>query len=51
MRAHLEVHENERIATAVPLYGRERITLGAATRLADVDRWTMHDILGTSRTE
>ena len=30
---------------AVALYERERITLGDAARLADVDRWTMRDIL------
>jgi len=29
---------------AVALYERERITLGDAARLADVDRWTVRDI-------
>ncbi|WP_254533479.1 UPF0175 family protein [Natrinema gelatinilyticum] len=38
-------HENERTAAAVAPYERERITLGDAARLADVDRWTMRDIL------
>ncbi|WP_018257241.1 UPF0175 family protein [Halomicrobium katesii] len=36
---------DERIAAAVALYKRERITLGDAARLAGVDRWTMRDIL------
>ena len=45
VREYFEVHENERIAAAVALYERERITLGDAARLADVDRWTMRDIL------
>lgn len=45
MREYFEDHENERIAAAVALYERERITLGDAARLADVDRWTMRDIL------
>jgi len=42
---HFEEHENERVAAAVALYEREAITLGDAVRLADVDRWTMRDIL------
>jgi predicted HTH domain antitoxin len=44
-REYFEDHENERIAAAVALYERERITLGDAARLADVDRWTMRDVL------
>lgn len=44
-RTYFEEHENERIAAAVALYEREAITLGDAARLADVDRWTMRDIL------
>lgn len=45
VREYFEEHENERIAAAVALYERERITLGDAARLADVDRWTMRDII------
>lgn len=45
VREYFEVHENERVAAAVALYERERITLGDAARLADVDRWTVRDIL------
>ena len=45
VREYFEDHENERIAAAVALYERERITLGDAARLAAVDRWTMRDIL------
>lgn len=45
VREYFEEHENERIAAAVALYERERITLGEAARLADVNRWTMRDIL------
>jgi predicted HTH domain antitoxin len=45
VREYFEEKENERIAAAVALYERERITLGDAARLADVDRWTMRDIL------
>ena len=45
VREYFDEHENERIAAAVALYERERITLGDAARLADVDRWTMRDIL------
>lgn len=45
VREYFEDHENERIPAAVALYERERITLGDAARLADVDRWTMRDIL------
>ncbi|WP_049986438.1 UPF0175 family protein [Halobellus rufus] len=45
VREYFKDHENERIAAAVALYERERITLGEAARLADVDRWTMRDIL------
>ena len=45
VREYFEDHENERIAAAVALYERERITLGDAARLANVDRWTMCDIL------
>jgi predicted HTH domain antitoxin len=45
VREYFEAHENERIAAAVALYERERIALGDAARLADVDRWTMRDLL------
>jgi predicted HTH domain antitoxin len=45
VREYFEDHENERIAAAVALYDQERITLGDAARLANVDRWTMRDIL------
>jgi len=45
VREYFEDHESERIAAAVALYERERITLGDAARLAAVDRWTMRDIL------
>jgi predicted HTH domain antitoxin len=45
VREYFEDHENERIAAAVALYERERITLGDAVRLAGADRWTMRDIL------
>ncbi|GAB3705941.1 UPF0175 family protein [Halorubrum pallidum] len=45
VREYFDDHENERIAAAVTLYERERITLGDAARLADVDRWTMRDLL------
>lgn len=45
VREYFEDHENERIAAAVALYKHERITVGEAARLADVDRWTMRDIL------
>jgi predicted HTH domain antitoxin len=45
VREYFEANENERIAAAVALYERERITLGEAARLADVDRWTMRDLL------
>ena len=45
VRDYFEDHESERIAAAVALYERERITLGDAARLAAVDRWTMRDIL------
>lgn len=45
VREYLDDHENERVAAAVALYERERITLGDAARLADVDRWTMRDVL------
>lgn len=45
VREYFEEHENERIAAAVALYDHERISLGEAARLADVDRWTMRDIL------
>ena len=44
-RTYFEEHENQRVAAAVALYEREAITLGDAARLADVDRWTMRDIL------
>lgn len=33
------------MAAAVALYEQEAITLGDAARLADVDRWTMREIL------
>jgi len=45
VREYFEDNKNDRIAAAVALYKRERITLGDAARLADVDRWTMRDIL------
>jgi predicted HTH domain antitoxin len=45
VREYFEDHKNERIAAAVALYERERVTLGDAARLASVDRWTMRDIL------
>jgi len=45
VREYFEEHENQRIAAAVALYDRERITLGDAARIADVDRWTMRDLL------
>jgi len=45
VREYFKDNENERIAAAVALYECERITLGDAARLADVDRWTMRDIL------
>ena len=45
VREYFKDNENERIAAAVALYECERITLGGAARLADVDRWTMRDIL------
>jgi predicted HTH domain antitoxin len=45
VREYFETHETERIAAAVALYERERITLGDAARLAAVDRWTMRAIL------
>jgi len=45
VRTYFESHDNERIAAAVTLYERERITFGEAARLAAVDRWTMRDIL------
>ena len=45
VREYFEDHESKRVAAAVALYERERITLGDAARLADVDRWTMRDIL------
>ena len=44
-RTYFEEHENERVAAAVALYEQEAITLGDAARLADVDRWTMREIL------
>ena len=44
-RTYFEEHENERITAAVALYEREAITLGDAARLADVDRWTMREVL------
>ncbi|MFT4958171.1 MAG: putative HTH domain antitoxin [Halobacteriales archaeon] len=45
VREYFEANENERIAAAVALYEKERITLGEAARLADVDRWTMREII------
>ena len=44
-RTYFEEHENERVAAAVALYEHEAVSLGDAARLADVDRWTMRDIL------
>ena len=45
VRKYFEDNKNERIASAVALYKREQFTLGDAARLADVDSWTMRDIL------
>lgn len=45
VREYFSEHENDRVAAAVALYDHERITLGEAARLADVDRWTMRDLL------
>jgi predicted HTH domain antitoxin len=45
VRTYFETHDTERIAAAVSLYDRERITLGEAARLAAVDRWTMRTLL------
>jgi len=45
VREYFDAHDNERLAAAVALYERERITLGDAARLADVDRWTMRQAL------
>jgi predicted HTH domain antitoxin len=45
VREYFEDNENERIAAAVALYETERVTLGDAARLADVDRWTMREII------
>lgn len=50
-REYFEDHENERITAAITLYKRERITLGEAARLADVDRWTMRDVLREHRVD
>lgn len=44
-RDYFADHENERVAAAVAMYEAERITLGEAARLADLDRWTMRDVL------
>lgn len=44
-REYFAANEHDRVAAAVALYEREAITLGDAARLADVDRWTMRDIL------
>lgn len=43
-REYFEDHENERTEAVVALYERERITLGDAGRLTDIDRWTIRDI-------
>lgn len=45
VREYFEDNENDRIAAVVALYERERVTLGQAARLAEVDRWTMRDLL------
>lgn len=45
VREYFDANETERVAAAVALYERERITIGDAARLAAVDRWTMRDIL------
>jgi predicted HTH domain antitoxin len=45
VRDYFEDHESECIAATVAPYERERITPGDATRLADVDRWPMQEIL------
>jgi predicted HTH domain antitoxin len=44
-REYFEDNEGERVAAAVALYRNEQITLGDAARLADVDRWTMREML------
>ncbi|WP_330630944.1 UPF0175 family protein [Halocatena halophila] len=45
VREYFAAHENKRISAVVVLYEQERITLGDAARLAQVDRWTMREIL------
>jgi len=45
LREYFEENENARIAAAVSLYEDEKITLGTAARLADVNRFEMRDIL------
>jgi predicted HTH domain antitoxin len=45
VRTDVESHDTERIAAAVTLYERERITLGDAARLAAVDRPTLRERL------
>lgn len=45
VRKYFDEHENERTAAVVALYEDERITLGDAARLANVDRRTTRDIL------
>jgi predicted HTH domain antitoxin len=45
VREYFEANENERIAAAVVLYETGRIALGDAARLANVDRWTMREII------
>jgi predicted HTH domain antitoxin len=42
---YFEENENARIAAAVSLYEDEKITLGTAARLADINRFEMRDIL------
>jgi len=45
LREYFEENENARIAAAVSLYEDEKITLGTAARLADVNRFEMRDVL------
>jgi predicted HTH domain antitoxin len=45
LREYFEENENARIAAAVSLYEDEKITLGTAARLADINRFEMRDIL------
>lgn len=44
-RDYFDDNDEDRIAAAVALYERETITLGAAARLAGVNRFEMRDVL------